>query len=528
MIAYHLVHAGQEYDSGAPLSAAVITQGELLSAVQMPALLLYEKLKRTTPKKAGEQAQIKLEMEEFERLMEIHEPEGRTRYHLDWMKARWYMLSGLLEEALSQYEQACEAGFYRAGDQQKQIIQETLALAGKLGKKALLKDLKHRAIAFDLLPAPDDNELVETWEVEQFTQFYTSLFPLNGRFPEAVPEKEELLPPLLMIDINEIEKLKPNLRQPNQIVTLRMQSGHVRRHPQLRLFASFGRAPEVQALLERGADVNQLDEANGSALLCALQYANDIGDRSKLDLLLAVPHNTSTLNQATIKKGLTPLQVAIEYGEPDVVEQLLKMGAESELRFGVREKVSHLYDCVEKFAFITKPQWARQFYRSKMYSEPDAVLKETFRRYSGGISGIFGEKPEPLLADPQNRQLMNEVIETMIIQRQKTYTIAKLARITELLLQYKAQPNAVHQYAESGRTPLMLAAESDALEAFELMLNAGGDTYQKDNRGQDCLSIAFSLNSRRVMEFMRARGDCLRYQCDEHMASRLIIRTCPK
>lgn len=508
MIVYHLVHAGQDYDTGAALSAAVIAEGDKLSILKMPAFLLYEKLNRKTEKQAGEQAKVKCELEEFERLTSTHEPQGRTSYFIEWMKARFYILSGELTQALKHYEQASEAAFYRAGPQQKEIMQETLALAGKLGKKALLKRLKHRAIVFGLLPTPDPHELVETWEVEQFTQYYTVLFPLAVRFPEAVPDKEAPLSLLLIINPDEIAKLKPNLRQPNQVMTWKMQSGHVRRSPQLCLFASFGRNAEVQALLERSADVNQLDEANGSALLRALQRASDTRDRSTLDLLLAVPHSANTVNQATIKKELTPLQVAIEFGEPDVVERLLEMGAESELRYGVIEKNSPLYDCAGKFIFVTKPQWARDFYRSKMYGEPDAALKETLRRYTGGITGLFGEKPDHLLADPKNREVMDEIIRVMHGQRQENYTIAKLTRITELLLHHKAQPNARHNYPKPGRTALMVAAESDAAEAFELMLKAGGDPFQKDDAGYDCLHIAFRFKSQRVMDLMRKMGIC--------------------
>ena len=54
----------------------------------------------------------------------------------------------------------------------------------------------------------------------------------------------------------------------------------------------------------------------------------------------------------------------------------------------------------------------------------------------------------------------------------------------------------------------MVAAESDAAEAFELMLKAGGDPFQKDDAGYDCLHIAFRFKSQRVMDLMRKMGIC--------------------
>lgn len=504
-IAAHLVQADQSNDVEAALTSANFAEGQNFARLKPPASALYDRLLRTSKKSAGDQAQIKEDLDAFEQLANLHDPDGHTNFHIEWMKARWHILGGQLEAALQHYEQACEASFYRAGPQQKDLMQETLALAARLGRKPLLKRLKHRAIVFGLLPAPQETDLVQEWEIEQFKQFYSVLFPPAGRFPEAEPENGEVILPMMACSEEEIAKLQPNLRKPNQIVTWRLKTGHVRRHPQLRLFASFGRTNDVAALLARGADVNQLDEANGSALLCALQRANDKGDRSTLDLLLAAPHSAKTLNQATIKNGQTPLQVALDYGEPDVIEKLLVMGAQSELRF---DKTSPLYDCVGKFIFTTKPQWAKIFYSNRMLNAPDAKLKESIRRYSGGMTGLFGGLPEDFFVDPTRRQIFDEIIDASIKIEREKHTIAKLTRITEALLQYKAQPNARHSYPEPGRTPLMLAAELDALEAFALMLNAGGDPYIKDDAGQDCLRIAASFGSRRVLDFMRAKGIC--------------------
>jgi len=137
----HLLLGMPDFDIGRLLSLAVVESGKPFSTLTMPALTLYERLKRTTEKEVGEQAKLKAELDQFERLSAAVEPEGRTRFHIEWMRGRWYVLSGKFDLALPHYESAAELANYRAGSQQKQIVEEALVLAGYLRKKALLKRL---------------------------------------------------------------------------------------------------------------------------------------------------------------------------------------------------------------------------------------------------------------------------------------------------------------------------------------------------------------------------------------------------
>ncbi|RQR29514.1 ankyrin repeat domain-containing protein [Burkholderia sp. Bp9143] len=58
-------------------------------------------------------------------------------------------------------------------------------------------------------------------------------------------------------------------------------------------------------------------------------------------------------------------------------------------------------------------------------------------------------------------------------------------------------PNAPHDLPAAGRTPLMLAAESDCKKSLDLMLRYGGDPLQSDANGKSCLCIA--LGSKEVV-----------------------------
>lgn len=505
----HLLHGLPEINVGRVLSLANNEGGERFSVLTMPALMLYEDLKRTTPKATGDQARTQDRLDAFRRLCEEHDPEGRTRFHLAWLVGRWHALSGRFRDALPFYKEAEELANYRAGNQQKQIVEETLVLAAFIGgEKPLLKRLKHRAIVFGLFAEPRSDDVIEEWEIEHLRQQFHRIFPRQGRFPEAadLEDGQEHLP-FLMLNEEDLARLEPDLRNPGRVRTVRALDGQKRRWPQLRLFASVGRIDAVQALLERGASVDELDEAGGSALLCAIQYAEQVGDRRALDLLLEHPHSKDTLDTATTRKRHTPLICAVLYGEPDVVGRLLAMGATPDRR-GQIDDFTPLYRCLCSMGAIRKPAWFVQYLRGSLLGAPDHVQREVRRRYNISLSGVFGDERtlRDSLETPGHRAIFEKLVADQMKEEIGRLSEPKLLRIVELLLNAGANPNAPHAYPTPGRTPLMLAAENDSAEAFDLMMHRGGDPYRRDSQGMDCIRIASGFQSRRVIEHLRRIG----------------------
>lgn len=504
----HLLRGLPEIDIGRVLSLANIETGERFSVLKMPALMLYEGLKRTTPKGPGDQARARDSLNALQGLCEEHDPEGRTRFHVAWLLGRWHVLSGQFDAALPYYEEAANLANYRAGDQQKHIVEEALVLAASVvGKKPLLKHLKHRAIAFGLFTNPRGGDLIEGWEIDHLRQQFDRIFPPHGRFPEALNVDSNKHLPFLMLDEGKLVQLEPDLRKPDRVRTLHAMDGQTRRWPQLRLFASVGRFDAVHALLERGASVDQLDEAAASALLCAIQHAEDSGDRRALDLLLGHAHTKATLDSATTRKRHTPLICAVRYGEPDIVEQLLAMGAMADRR-GQVDEVTPLYQCMCSIGAFRKPAWFHRYLRQGLLANPDHVRREVLRRYNVSPGGVFGDERGLLtsLEDSRHRAIFEDLVAAMVKGELGRLAEPKLLRIVELLLGAGANPNGKHEYPAPGRTPLMLAAENDSAEAFDLMMRRGGNPYQSDEQGLDCVKIAIGFGSRNVVEYMRKTG----------------------
>lgn len=505
----HLLLGLPEIDVGRELSLRNIEGGERFQALKMPALMLYQDLKRTTPKAFGDQAATQDRLAVFQRLCEEHDPEERTRFHLAWLLGRWHVLSGRCHDALSYYEEAAELANYRAGNQQKQIVEEALVLAAFIGgEKPLLKRLKHRAIVFGLFTDPRSDEVIEDWEIEHLRQQFHRIFPRQGRFHEAADlEDDQKQLPFLILNKEELAGFAPDLRNPNRVRTVRAPDGQTRRWPQLGFFASVGRIDAVQALLKHGASVDQLDGAGGSALLNALQRAEDTGDRRALDLLLEHPHSKDTLDSATTRKRHTPLICAVRYGEPDVVGRLLAMEATPDRR-GQIDDLTPLYRCLSSIGAIRNPAQRAQSLRGALLADPDHVQREVRRRYNISPGGVFGDERtlRDSLAHPEYLAIFEGLVAAIVKEEAGRLSEPKLLHIVELLLKARANPNAAHQYPARGRTPLMLAAENDSVEAFDLMMHYGGDPYRQDAEGQDCSRIAVGFGSRRVVERLRRLG----------------------
>ena len=480
-------------------------------ALRRTGLELSARLRRSTGKLPLDQGACEQLMHMFEQLLDQHDPHGCGRYALHWFRGRWHALSGDPASALPHYRQAIRLASYRAGPNQIEILKEALALAARENDIKFISQLKQQAIALGVLTPPigPAGQLVEAWEREQLNAALPGLFPPSGMFPQAAVgyDNQQQLP-FLLFDAEQMVSRPPDLRHPNRIVKLSYTDGQTRQYPQLRLFASFGRADAVRALLRVGADVNQLDNVGGSALLCAIQHARQGGSREVLDLLLAVPHSMATLNSVTERKRLTALFEAIDYCQPDVVAALLTMGADPELRPQI-EGVPALYYCVGLLGKVMGPGMThRRLLQSPTSTAHNPQLREVLRRSKVSMAGMLGDQDGMVQAmkNPRYAEIFQGVVQLMVSNLVSQYPIPKLLEIIKILLERGANPNAIVNAPAQGRTALMLAAESDSVPAFELILRHGGDPFRMDQAGADSRQIARSFGAQRVLDYMRSGG----------------------
>lgn len=157
---------------------------------------------------------------------------------------------------------------------------------------------------------------------------------------------------------------------------------------------------------------------------------------------------------------------------------------------------SPLYYLVSQLLYKLKPGYLLEFLCQKMMEEPDVVLQDTLRRFGVGMAGTFGSS----VSVPRSHPIFTA---KMLADRHASrHSVSRLMRIAELLLDAGANPNAPHKYPVPGRTPLMLAAESDLPALFSLMLDHGGDALRPDSEGQSCAQIARSFRATRVLRLL--------------------------
>ena len=503
----HLLQNFPPVDVGRILTSAVWEAGERFSELKEPWFNLQQKLQPARSKSLGDKDAIKMELDLFTKLSERVDPDGHTGFHLQLLWGRWHVLSGSLLEALPHYKLAAEQALYRAGSQQKDILEEAMVLGALLKDKSFLKQLKHRAIAFKLFTSPLNNAVIEDWEIEHLRQRFHQIFPLHGMFPEASPANRGNAPlPFLIFDEKEMEKIMPDLRNPDRIMKINSSDGQVRRIPQLMLFSTLGKTEFVDSLLKKGASVNQLDDVGGSALLCAIQRVAKDGTHSALDLLLERDHSKSTLDSLTKKKQINPLFCAIEYGYPDVVEKLLAMGADAEIKGNILSETP-LYLCMRKVFILRDPDQ----YRQKLITgliDKDPISQEVLRRYGAGLTDAYGDISQLSVAleDPRKASILSAVADAITEKVLSRFSDKLLQRIIEALLMAGANPNTPHDKPARGRTPLMLAASNNCVWAFELMLKYQGDINQQDYDGADCFDIAMIFESESVIQILIKLG----------------------
>ena len=495
-------------DISMELSIADLQAGDHLSEVaECYVRLMFSDLSRTEKKAPAAQLNSRKEIDRLKGLISKHDVDGVTGYILNWCEGRWHILAGDKEKALAFYDKAADLALYRAGDKQKDILGEALSLAAHLGKKAVIKKLKHRALAMgfftDLFAESSDRpDVVLDWEVEQFSQAFSFLFPIRACFPGA-PKGKQRVPyfPFKVFIQSDLDKRKPDLSNPDRVISIPdAVTGEKMRRPQLIYFASHDRVDDVRKLLEAGADVNISDHQGGSALLNALQCAEDGRGQKVLDLLLDKDHDEETLNRISKKKRWSPLYVAVLLGDPIVVEKLLSMGADPNLQASYPPQTA-LYLCIERFGFY-RQGWAEAHLGQRM-AAPRKEDAEIHRRYSGGLAGAMGDQMSIEKFGQMGANLMDIAIKHEV---QKVVNVPRenFLQIAELLLTFGADPNQKHASPEPGRTPLMLAAELDALDAFRLMTEHAGDPGLKDDKGNDSFAVAYGFRSQNVMSYLKS------------------------
>lgn len=271
-----------------------------------------------------------------------------------------------------------------------------------------------------------------------------------------------------------------NLRSPNKKIPFGNKLA-----PQLVIQAAFGQFDNVKELLENSADVNKidLDSGGGSALLNALLRANNTYSQQDIAMvveLLKYPHTKDTLNRLTDIKRLSILFEAIRLGKPDIVEIILDMGANPNLRAEM-DNQSPLDLCIQQLSALIRKGFWKSLPNQKVDQDDLARITGRFAQQ------IFGKElislNEMINQHPEYGESSIQYFEE---NHKKKHSEASLFEIAQLLLMNGANPNSSNT-KNYGVTPLMFAAEVRHEHMFNLLVRFKGDVLQPNSEGRCAL-----------------------------------------
>lgn len=456
-------------------------------------------------------------------IAENHQRLGYSAHYWNWLEARWHLLSGNLKQAVALYETAFHQSLFCMGDALKNWIVEARIATAFLEKqygisqRKFLAHLKNAMILFDYEMESTHKEatklnhkdVVTDWEVEAWAKEFHRQFPKQGWFTNV--HYPDGLPEILFINTEDVEKLKPDYRNPNKKITI---GG--RKKPQLIWFIALEHIKGADTcleimknLLEAGADVNQLSDTNESALLFAIEMLDlkepsASQDRRFFDLLAQYPHAIETINALTAKREKFPLFSAVNSGRPDVVRTLLQMGAEvDKVNF---QGITSLYQCI---GMINRFSKGKGFSISQMAQTRQAnnwnQQEIEFLRRERAVTGI--PMNSFIRNTPELEKIYNMVQEMMFKKMfqsfEKYSSIQHMEEIAYLLLDAGADPNFPHNIQTlKGYTPLMMAIEANNPNVFNYMKDKGGDTtllVQSNGMSFTCADIKHRWNSDKIV-----------------------------
>lgn len=523
--------------------------------------MLNDELSGVRSKKPGSQDVSLKKLENIVSDLDIKYPDGRLNHYKHWLRARWHVLSGRPATALPDYQKSLKSAWYRAGKLQAEILKEAMMVAayahlfrkdlgdagktsdGKLSPKSFLKALKNKAVHFKVFPKPDESlfrpeyespkfkeflewewgaEEVEDWETEEWARCFCQKFHPKNWFEEAgVKKHAPVLDPMLWVNWGEIDKVKPNLDKLRYQVKVPFRDATHRKLPQICFFTTFGHSRDIEVLLERDPSlVNVLDVQGASPVLRAIQSVQDSvsnsidheQERKKLDLILKCPHEPKVLDSMTARKRLSVLHLAVEYGDPGVVRRLLDLGANPVLVHGVDGR-QPLGTCVSIVGNILHPE--RMFPELlKGFLIDSQSQAEFLRRYAAFAYSPEGQVPFGFLQTRECKHLLKSILDSMLFGlKGKVKRHKDMLEIAEVLLKSGNDPNHPAIAPIRGYTPLMVAAEWDDVDLFELLVSYGGEPELEclipGPHGLpvllDCMGIAQWWGSKKVIRYLEAK-----------------------
>ena len=377
----------------------------------------------------------------------------------------------------------------------------------QLGKKDA-PETETKLAAKKRIPAPNKksrnvNDIVEEWEVKAWRNEFLGLF--SGESGPYVNGP-------LVYDVESIP------RKPQEPYS-RPFKVDGKAYPQITWFCLLSDIVAVRQILERSASpnkhVNALTSSGESALLFAIEHMvpgscpfDPKMGMELFKLLLAHKHEKNTIDMPTYKKKLTCLGQAVCSGNAEVVSKLLEVGAEVDQLQSV-DQISPLHRAVG-----IRGGKSNEWLKEALFDLDGNLdgLRRIVSLFRGMTNNQIPEAWRWLEENTLFATVLEGGINVISAQERECCTRPKMREIVEVLLKCGANPNLPQKVnGWEGYTPLMLAAETNQYDLFDLMVtryngnpNQKADYEREDGsvREMSCWEIAVEWHADEVLRYL--------------------------
>mgnify|MGYP003676251573 CR=1 FL=1 len=170
---------------------------------------LHQLLKRTIDKPIGSLEIFSKQLMSLEAKVVKNDLKEELQYHSEWLWGRIFVLSGEIDRALEMYVKAVESSLYKSGNNIRNLLKESFAVASIQTKpnKPTMKKLKSRALTFyPEIIEPHLREkpvIVSQEDIDVWRFWFVIRFPRSGWFDEGIEPLNKQLHKLGLAEIAE-------------------------------------------------------------------------------------------------------------------------------------------------------------------------------------------------------------------------------------------------------------------------------------------------------------------------------------
>jgi ankyrin repeat protein len=216
-----------------------------------------------------------------------------------------------------------------------------------------------------------------------------------------------------------------------------------------------------------------------------LEVVNDFfeaitkGDQARVVALL---ERDPTLVKAKNAQGLSPVLVAVYYGEPEIAELLIARGAPLNIfEASAAGRVNRVRELVE-----AQPELV------------NAYAEDGF--FPLGLAAYFGHRELVVFLLEHGARVDARAKNSLQVMALHSAASGGHTEIAELLLKYGADPNARQ---ENDFAPLHSAAQNHQLDMIRLLLSYGADPAARSADGRTALDFAGEAAPQEVLDLLR-------------------------